>query len=191
LSLADAHRWNIRYADEKHFWRKIPPKQLLLDYEYLLPSSGRVLDAAAGVGAPGKFLANKGFTVFSFDISIEGLKMAQEEYRASGAKFLGAVVDLSTIQFSERFFDVIINFCFLDRATFTKYRRALKPGGLIFFETFIRGHEDLKYSHHCLEPGELEAEFKDYEILHSKQTYWKNTKRRSRRKVAQLIARKR
>jgi 2-polyprenyl-3-methyl-5-hydroxy-6-metoxy-1,4-benzoquinol methylase len=114
LSIADAHRWNNRYIEEKEFWWNIPPKQFLINNVSLLPSSGQILDAASGVSTSGSFLAQKGFTVYSLDISFEGLKMAQEKFRKSGSKFLGAVVDLSTFQLPESYFDVILNFCFLD-----------------------------------------------------------------------------
>jgi hypothetical protein len=35
-------------------------------------------------------------------------------------------------------FDVILNFYYLSRLLWDTYRKALKPGGLLFFETFVR-----------------------------------------------------
>lgn len=191
MSLADAHRWNARYVQEKHNWQNRSTKQLLLDHEALLPSSGRVLDAASGVGICGKYLAKKGFSVFSLDISIEGLKLAQQSYQEEGLEFMGVVMDLSIASLPEDFFDVILNFCFLERETFDSYRKAIKPGGLIYFETFVNDRADLSYSKHYLEPGELLEAFSEFKLIYYDEIIKKKIKGLSERKVARLVARKR
>ena len=191
MSLAAAQLWNTRYSQEKQVWLARPPKQLLLDYEALLSASGRVLDAAAGVGASGKYLAKKRLTVFSLDISIEGLKLAQRDYQNEDVEFIGAVMDLSIANLPQNYFDVILNFCFLERATFEIYRKSLKSDGLIFFETFVKDSSDIVYPDHYLEPGELLSKFSDFEIIHYDQVNRKTKNGVYDRKVVQLVARKR
>jgi SAM-dependent methyltransferase len=164
--------------------------RLILDYEYLLPSSGRVLDAASGVGATGRYLAEKGFDVISLDISITGMRIAQEKYQEAGLPFHGAVIDLSDPWLPENHFNVILNFCFLERGTFQEYSKTLKPGGLIFFETFVKDQEDTGYSEHYLDQGELLATFQGFEVIHYDQMYWGCTKAKPQRKVDRVVVRK-
>ncbi len=190
MSLSDAFRWNTRYSNEKYVWENYPPKQLLLDYESLLPSGGLVLDAASGLGATGRYLSRKGFQVISLDISINGLRMAQEKYQDIGLPFHGAVFDLSTPWLPEDHFCVILNFCFLERGALWEYQKSLKPGGLLFFESFVKDREDINYSNHYLEKGELPAAFKGFDVIHYGQIDWMSHHSSSHRKVDQLVARK-
>lgn len=190
MGIADAHRWNIRYIQERETWLNYPPKQLVLDFEGLLPARGRVMDSASGVGATGHYLAQKGLTVVSLDISVVALKIAKQKYLETNTEFIGAVVDLADAWLPPNYFDVILNFCFLERTTFLSCRKSLKPGGLLFFENFVKDRPDVQYSEHFLDPNELLRGFADFEILHYDQINWKNSKGFSKRKVAQLVARK-
>ena len=49
-----------------------------------------------------------------------------------------AVLDLMDPWLPAAHFDVILNFYFLSRPLWETYRKALKPGGLLFFETYLR-----------------------------------------------------
>jgi hypothetical protein len=55
---------------------------------------------------------------------------------------------------------VIINFHFLERQAFPAYRQALKPGAVIFIETFVKTRPDIADAAYYLEPGELLAAFR-------------------------------
>ena len=66
---------------------------------------------------------------------------------------------------------------------------ALRPGGLLFFETFVHtGAGDTPS--YFLEPGELYRVFADFEIVHALETAVRGHRSGKMRPVAQLIARK-
>lgn len=147
------------------------------------------MDAASGVGATGKYLTQKGFLVFCFDISIVGLRIAKQKYAEGDLNFNGVVYDLTRPLFPANYFDAILNFFFLERVTFKEYRKSLKPGGLIFFETFVKDQDDVVAKHYLKKDELLEA-FNGFEIIHYDQKTREGRSANSKRKVDQLIARK-
>lgn len=186
----DAARWNHRYVEDGDRWRKRAPRSLLLDFAHLLPTTGLALDAAAGVALHGLFLAKRGLHVIALDVSEVGLRLAQQMAQERGLWLETAVLDLSHPWLPANTFDVIVNFRFLERATFPVYRRALKPGGLLFFETFLKTQPNVDYPHHYLNPGELRAAFGDFEILHSEIAENNGSLSCKQKVTEQLIARK-
>jgi SAM-dependent methyltransferase len=102
-----------------------------------------------------------------------------------------AVMDLMNPWFPPAHFDVILNLYFLSRPLWKHYREALKPGGLLFFETYLseKGNDPARY----LQTQELRQAFTDWEIIH-----YLETERQVRshngvdgmRWSAQLVARK-
>ncbi len=190
MTHTDAARWNGRYQKDGAHWQTRSPRQLLVDFAHLLPQSGLALDAAAGVALHGLFLAERGLHVIALDVSEIGLRLARESARERGVWLETAVLDLSRPWLPANTFDVIVNFRFLERATFPMYRQALKPGGLLFFETFLKTQPQEEYPHHYLNPGELQNAFPDFEILHSAITENPNYPSNKQRVAEQLIARK-
>ncbi len=87
-------------------------------------------------------------------------------------------------------YDVVANFYYLQRDLTPKIKRALKPGGVVIYETFTVKQLEIpnaigpKKRQYLLELGELRKMFEDFEILHSSET------NDGRRAVASLIARK-
>jgi tellurite methyltransferase len=185
-------KWNGRYAAEGEQWQNGRPRQLLLDYLAQLPVEGLALDAAAGVGVHGLALARRGLRVVALDISHVGLALGRAQARAEGLgeRWATAVYDLSCPWFPSHCFDVIVNFRFLERATFAAYRRALKPGGWLIFETFIRTPETTTDVDFYLLPGELHAAFADFDLLHSAEVTAVGGRSGQFKPVAQLVARK-
>ena len=157
-------RWDERYRQESDFWLERQPRKLLTDYSYLLPKHGRALDAAAGVANNGLYLAQLGLKVFALDISEYGLKLAKQRANTLEISLHAAVADLSQPWLPEEHFAVIVNFHFLERGTFPVYRQALKPGGLIFFDTFTKRTNQKDPPEYYLDPGELLGWFQDFEI---------------------------
>jgi SAM-dependent methyltransferase len=186
----EAERWNRRYRREATQWLARPPRQLLLDHADLLPSEGLALDSAAGVAANGLFLAERGLHVVALDISDVSLRMALDRARARNVRLEAAVCDLSEPWLPCDFFDVILNFRFLERATITMYRRALKPGGLLFFETFVTTDESVSEPVYYLSPGELRHAYRDWRLLHWSESTGKGHDSKRARHSEQLIVRK-
>lgn len=190
MTLSDSERWDNKYSEEKDSWLGNQPHPLLLDYADLISTNGLILDAASGVGADAFYLAQKGHKLIAMDISYVGLHAAQERFRKHRLEYNGAVVDLSTAWVPTEAFDAILNFYFLERATFPVYRRALKPGGLLFFETFQKNEHPRRHPEHYLDPGELIATFADFEILKYEQMENTSAKGNSGKTIIQMVARK-
>ena len=186
----DAHRWNERYTEDGRNWLENQPRQLLLDYLPVLPKNGLALDAAAGVGTHSLLLAKHGLHVIALDISSVGLRLAKERSEQAGLMLDTAVYDLSHPHFPANSFDVILNFRFLERATFPAYRHALKPGGWLIFETFVQTDTAVSPHNYFLKPGELHHAFADFEIIHYAETAVRGSRSHQMKPVAQLVARK-
>ena len=185
-----ATKWNGRYSAEGVQWQASPPPDLLLSFVDRLPASGLALDAAAGVGVNGLVLARRGLHVVCLDVSEVGLRLAREQARRENLWLETAVYDLSHPWFPPACFDVILNFRFLERATFPMYRRALKPGGWLLFETFVRTPETHTDVDFYLLSGELSAAFADFDVLHDEELTMVNGRSGQPKSTAQLVARK-
>ncbi len=185
----DASRWDERYRQNPEQWLRRPPHQLVRVFAHLLPSQGLALDVAAGTAASGLFLAEHGLAVIALDISLTGLRLAQQRARQAFLPLSLAVMDLSDPWLPDHHFDVILNFYYLSRPLLQRYRQALKPGGLLFFETYLK--DSLHTSEHYLEGGELRRAFADWEIIYSQEGPRRGHREEyATRRIAQLVARK-
>lgn len=163
----DARKWNARYRAEGAQWLMRQPRPLLTNWLSHLPTHGLALDAAAGVAIHGRLLARHGLRVIALDIAEVGLRLARGAAAQERLALETVVVDLSRLWLPPHTFDVIVNFRFLERTTFPIYRRALKPGGWLIFETFVRTGPSAPDPDYYLQPGELRAAFANWEIRHS------------------------
>jgi SAM-dependent methyltransferase len=197
MSHPDALIWDDRYSNDVR-WRSLrPPRSLLTSHQNLLPHSGLALDAACGTTPTGLHLARQGWKIIALDVSNAALRIAQSEVQNEALPISFALMDLTNPWLPSNRFDVILNFYYLSRPLLSTYRKSIKRGGLLFFETFLR---DDSFSsevdgdlHHYLEPHELKTSFADWNIIHYEeaQRVSRSTERRNRsRRIAQLVARK-
>ena len=185
----DAQKWNGRYQNDGTYRQQGHPSYLLQDFVHLLPQEGVVLDAASGVGVNALFVAQQGPFVVALDISEVGLRLLRQQAAALRVRVATAVFDLTQPYLPPNCADTILNFRFLERAAFAAYRQALRPGGLLFFETFL--HMGIgETPSYFLQPGELHHAFADFEVIHSAETTIHGQRSGKQRHVAQLIARK-
>ena len=101
--------WNARYLEEGDEWLGKAPSQMLMDWAHLLPERGLALDAAAGVGTNGLFLAERGLSVIAMDFSEVALRLAAERAHSESLPLRVAVYDLELLQLPDESFDVIVN----------------------------------------------------------------------------------
>jgi len=100
-----------------------------------------VLDYGCGSGRLGIYLTLRGANVWAFDLSAEGIKVAQDAARQYGVLAKFEQMDAEDLRYPDDFFDLVIGFGVLHHVI--KYagaashlRRVLKPGGrAVFIET--------------------------------------------------------
>jgi len=188
----DAVRWDTRYRSGREIYIRKKPNRFLAAHVSLLPVGGRVLDLACGAGRNALFLAACGFQVVGVDISHAGLAIAAHRAIEQQLELMLIQADLAHFGLPPASFDGIVNCYYLERALFPVIRRALRPGGVLIFETFTLKHRDFRPNvapNNLLAPGELYATFADWEILVYREAVLEETVGH-RKAVASLVARK-
>jgi len=128
-------KWNDRY--EKAY----VPNQIIDVLElnqHLLPGNGKSLDFACGLGGNAIRMAELGYESHAWDISDTALEKLQAFSQERKLKILAKQCDVSQQRLPEESFDVIIVSRFLLRDRIPELIAALKPEGLIFYQTFIQ-----------------------------------------------------
>ena len=150
------------------------PSRFLIDQLPRLPQ-GKALDLATGQGRHACFLATQGFSVHGIDRNREALAFIDAESQAHALPITTEYMDLelddqSPPHLGTEVYDVILVFFYLYRPIFSQLIQALKPGGVILYETFLlenhlsRQHPRRK--EFCLETNELLALLPNFHILH-------------------------
>ena len=151
-----------------------PPDALLVAYAPMPEPDGprRVaLDLAAGMCQNGVWLAEQGYQVNALDISHVGLERGRAEMAMRNLRSINFIhADLDRTRLAPAVYDVVCCFRYLNRHLFPMLRAALKPGGLVIYQTFtvkrLEKHPDAQ-RRFLLEPGELPALFPGWEALHA------------------------
>lgn len=131
-----SQKWDKRHADAE----KIPIAAEVLQHNlHLLPERGRALDLACGLGGNALTLARQGLEVSAWDISPVAIERLQKYAAEEGLEYLSAEVrDLEHNPPQSNSFDLIVVSYYLDRALITSLIDALRPGSLIFYQTFTQ-----------------------------------------------------
>jgi len=127
-------KWDERYrgmaVDEARAAR------VLTDNLHLLPAHGRALDLACGLGAHACVLARAGLQVDAWDLSPVAIGRLQAHAAAHGLALRAAVRDAVAVPPPPAGYDVIVAVHFLERRLAPALMAALRPGGLLFYQTF-------------------------------------------------------
>jgi tellurite methyltransferase len=179
-----ADKWNSRYTSPD-FHAAQQPAPFLLEALPFLPR-GCALDLACGAGKNAVALVERGWSTAAVDVSIAALDRAEalassrglQARRASASSIptgfparhsaretdlLLLCADLQNFPLPASAFAVILCFRYLQRSLFSSIERALRPGGVLVFETFTL--EQLSFDRgprnpdHLLQPGELRRAF--------------------------------
>ena len=128
-------KWDQAYQQADFSSAKVAT--VLSDNAYLLPIlGGDALDLACGRAGNAQFLAKNGFTVDAIDISsvvLDGLASYSLENKLQIDAFLR---DVESDGMPEKKYDVIVVSYFLNRELFPQILGSLKPGGLLFYQTW-------------------------------------------------------
>lgn len=132
----NTEHWNRRYRE----MADTPPQpcEVLRAYGHLLPSRGKALDLAAGRGGSALFLARHGLDTEAWDSSPIALEQLAASAKASGVSVHTATRDIISAPPPAGCFDVIVVCRFLHRPLCPLITEALRPGGLLFYQTFLR-----------------------------------------------------
>ena len=158
--------WNERYVENAESWLNRPPRQMLVDWAHVLPERGVVLDAGAGVCVNAHFMVERGLSVIAMDFSEVALRLGVRSESNEKGNLEAVVCNMEQLDLPDDSLDVIVNFFFLERNSLRVYQRALKEGGVIFFETLLGMDEDKLTPEYYLQRGELLRTFTGFEIIH-------------------------
>jgi dihydroneopterin aldolase len=175
-----------------------PPAQFLVRQLHRLPK-GKVLDVASGSGRHALFLASLGYQVDAVDRDEQALEQLSANARTRHLTGISArVLDLEQpmreSNLGHEVYDAMLIFFYLNRPLFPYLIEALKPGGVLLYETFtvdnhVQCHHP-KRREFCLAHGELLDLTTGLRILHYDEGSHEGTSGRESVYTAQLAARK-
>lgn len=122
----------------------------------LVPPGGDVLDVACGKGRHTRLFLARGHPVVALDIDLAGIADL-----AGHARLETLEVDLEDgrpFVYARRRFAAVVVTNYLHRPLLPALVAAVRPGGVLIYETFARGQERLgrpRTPEYLLEPGEL------------------------------------
>jgi 2-polyprenyl-3-methyl-5-hydroxy-6-metoxy-1,4-benzoquinol methylase len=128
-------KWDCRYAAAEG---KPRVAQVLRENHHLLPASGDALDLACGLGGNALLLAQAGLAVQAWDLSSVAIDALRSRAATECLQMQAAVRDVEEQPPMPASFDVIVVSYFLQRALAPTLCAALRPGGLLFYQTFVK-----------------------------------------------------
>ncbi len=129
-----AQKWDERH---RQAGSEIPgPAAVLCEFDYLLPAAGHALDLACGRGGSAIAMAMRGLDVYAWDISNVAIDWLRIHANTCDLGIQARVRDVLAQPPPPRSFDVIVVSHFLDRPLCSAISAALRPGGLLFYQTF-------------------------------------------------------
>lgn len=132
MSGEDRRRWDRKW-EEREGEEDVPA--WLRQHQDLL-SGGLAVDLATGRGSGAVWLAQRDYRVLAVDISRVAVSQARARAGEAGrSNVLFVQADLDDWCLPPRSVDLITVFRFLDRRLFNMISRALRPGGLLFYQT--------------------------------------------------------
>ncbi|MEJ2687913.1 MAG: class I SAM-dependent methyltransferase [Gammaproteobacteria bacterium] len=133
-------RWEARFREGGGPGAR--PAEVLAQNRHLLPARGSALDLACGRGGNALLLAAGGLQTWAWDWSAAAVEAVREAARGRGLALSAEVRDVVAEPPEPGRFDVVVVSRFLERGLFPAIAAALRPGGLLFYQTFIRERVD-------------------------------------------------
>lgn len=188
-------KWNKIYS-EKEIPINIEAKtsNVLQQHADLLPTTGTALDLACGFGGNAIFLSQHGLQTHAWDISQAAIEKLLAYCSEHSISMMADERDVETNPPEQNTFDVICVSYYLERNICNDIMAALKPNGLLFYQTFVEekvsdsGPSNPKYR---LQPNELLRLFSPLHILVYQEYGSVGNVKKGLRDVAVLVAQKR
>lgn len=154
-------KWDDIYgADSRASHAPGDAARVLTENSHLLPAQGRALEIACGRGANAMWLARHGLQVDAWDISPVVIEQLNASVAQQGLSVSGQARDVMQQPPPAASYDVIIVSHFLERGLLPLLRQALRPAGLLYYQTFTQARVS--------DRGPTKAEYRlvDNELLH-------------------------
>lgn len=197
------NKWDAKYREGAPAAPE--PSAIVTELLPLVPR-GVALDVACGTGRHALLLARLGHTVTAVDASGVALELVEAQareasiaterlgaadlsraQRRSGAGLRIVQADLEDTELPEAVFDLILCIHYLQRSLFGRIERALRPGGMLLFETFTRAQLELaggpRNPEYLLENYELRSAFPGLKTIFYREL-------RAEKGIASLLAQK-
>jgi len=126
-------KWNERYLKKN---TPGDPCWVLDNNQHLLPEKGKSLDLACGLGANALLLARLNLDSHAWDSSAVALEKLDQFSKKQSTTIRLLERDIEVSPPIENSFDVIVVSQFLHRPLFPALISALRPRGLLFYQTF-------------------------------------------------------
>ena len=134
----DRAHWNARYAERGPELDRSPSSWVIEQCQALSPAA-TIVDLAGGTGRHAEALARAGWRVAVVDFVPGAVAAAVARHD----RVEGVVADARVLPLRDGSVDAIVCVSFLDRSIFPSLAAALRPGGLLVYETFTLAHLDV------------------------------------------------
>ncbi len=131
-----AKKWDEKYQTA-NLQSRANPCYVLKQHSHLLPFYGQALELACGLGGNARFLAQCGLQTHAWDISDTALTLLNNWANLNQLPIEPLITDLEQMILPYQQYDVIVISRYLDRDLFAGIEQALKPNGLLFYQTFL------------------------------------------------------
>jgi SAM-dependent methyltransferase len=156
-------KWDARYRDARV--EEAGAAEVLTEYHHLLPPAGAALDLACGLGGNALWLARAGLQVDAWDLSPVAIGKLGVYADAHRLAVRASVRDAIAMPPASGTYDVIVVAHFLERSLCPAIARALRPSGLLFYQTFGPTGPGPTNPAFRLAPQELPHLFAELELL--------------------------
>ncbi|WP_171050754.1 class I SAM-dependent methyltransferase [Bacillus sp. BHET2] len=188
--------WNEKYKEERNLWG-FQPKEMLLHYEKVIPSKGKILDLGVGEGKNALYFASRGYVVEGVDISDTAIDRCRHYASEAGLDMKTTVADLAEYSIAPGSCSLIIlsnvlNFFHDDtiKRIVQKVKEGLVDGGMVYIHAFdvhdpsldkrrhlvvdeftntVFNPKTKGYTHYFTK-DELEGIFQGYKVIYSSQS---------------------
>jgi tellurite methyltransferase len=128
-------KWDAVYSNKEH---SSTASLVLTQNQHLLPRQGTALDLACGQGGNAVFLAKAGLVVSAWDVSPVVIKQLQDFAHLNNITINAQIRDVVESPPEPNSLDVLVVSYFLDRSLCKHLLAALRPGGLLFYQTYCQ-----------------------------------------------------
>ncbi|MBC79449.1 MAG: hypothetical protein CMQ33_01275 [Gammaproteobacteria bacterium] len=186
----DQTKWDRIYSQKTNALND--PAEVLVENAHLISANDRALDLACGMGQNSLWLARQGLVVDSWDVSEVALNKLRQACTPD-LTIHTKQVDITAASLARNTYDLIVVVRYLNRSLSQAIIKALRPDGLIFFQTFTLEKETTgspSNPDYLLQPNELLSMFAALRVLVFKDEGTRGNCSRGLRGEAYIVAKK-